>query len=134
MASFWRLSCSSPRGFTGRFCASAVGALPFYLSGSTAGYTDAFLGDGDLGAVSEFLTIRFDGARFRSDPTEAEVAVLLDVYRAHLAKYQADKEAATKLINTGESKPDKELDPSQLAAWTMLGNLILNLDETMTKS
>ncbi|MBC8357111.1 MAG: DUF1553 domain-containing protein [Planctomycetes bacterium] len=67
-------------------------------------------------------------------PTEAELAVLLDVYRANLAKYQADKEAATKLISVGDSKPIENLDPSQLAAWTMIGNLILNLDETMTKS
>ena len=68
------------------------------------------------------------------NPTEAELAVLLDVYRANLAKYRADAEAATKLINIGDSKPDEKLDPSQLAAWTMIGNLILNLDETMTKS
>ncbi|MDP6719207.1 MAG: DUF1553 domain-containing protein, partial [Pirellulaceae bacterium] len=67
-------------------------------------------------------------------PTEAELAVLLDVYRANLAKYRSDTGAATKLINIGDSKPDEKLDPSQLAAWTMIGNLILNLDETMTKS
>jgi hypothetical protein len=66
-------------------------------------------------------------------PSDAELAVLLDVYRSNLARFQADKETATKLINIGESKPDENLDPSELAAWTMIGNLILNLDETVTK-
>jgi len=66
-------------------------------------------------------------------PQAKELEVLLDVYKAGLAKFEADKEAATKLINVGESKPDEKLDTSQLAAWTMVANLILNLDETITK-
>jgi len=66
-------------------------------------------------------------------PQAKELEVLLDVYKASLAKFEADKEAATKLIAVGESKPDATLDTSQLAAWTMVANLILNLDETITK-
>jgi hypothetical protein len=66
-------------------------------------------------------------------PKADETAVFLDVYRAHLAEYQRDKEAAAKLIAVGDSKPDASLDPSELAAWTMVANLILNLDETITK-
>ncbi len=66
-------------------------------------------------------------------PQAKELEVLLDVYKATLAKFEADKEAAKKLINVGESKPDETLDPSQLAAWTVVANLILNLDETITK-
>jgi hypothetical protein len=67
-------------------------------------------------------------------PKDAELAVLLDIYRTNLATYQGDKEAAGKLIAVGESKRDEKLDPSELAAWTMVGNLILNLDETVTKN
>jgi hypothetical protein len=66
-------------------------------------------------------------------PQAKELEVLLDVYTVSLANFEADKEAATKLINVGESKPDATLDTSQLAAWTMVANLILNLDETITK-
>jgi hypothetical protein len=33
----------------------------------------------------------------------------------------------------GESKPDDKLNPSELAAWTMVGNLLLNLDEVINK-
>ena len=48
--------------------------------------------------------------------------------------FRSDKEAAEKLVSVGESKRDpKQLDVSQLAAWSMVANTILNLDETMTK-
>ena len=40
---------------------------------------------------------------------------------------------AQKLVAVGETKPDPTLDPVELAAWTMIGNLILNLDEVINK-
>jgi hypothetical protein len=50
-----------------------------------------------------------------------------------LAAYQASKEEATKLISYGDSKRNESLDVSELAAWTMMANLVLNLDEAVTK-
>ncbi|ADB19199.1 protein of unknown function DUF1549 [Pirellula staleyi DSM 6068] len=66
-------------------------------------------------------------------PTEAEQAVLLRMYEAHLADYTADKPAAEKLIATGASPRDASLDVTSLAAMTMVSNLVLNLDEVVTK-
>ncbi len=66
-------------------------------------------------------------------PSDAELAVLIDVYKTCLKKFEMDTERATKLISVGESKPNETLDASQLAAWTMVANMILNLDETITK-
>ena len=66
-------------------------------------------------------------------PSDAESAVLLDVYGSSLAKFRSDTEAASQLVAVGESKPDPKLDVASLAAWTMVANLILNLDETITK-
>ena len=37
------------------------------------------------------------------------------------------------LIAIGDAKPDAKLDPVELASWTMIANLILNLDEVVTK-
>ncbi len=37
------------------------------------------------------------------------------------------------MISTGETKPDPRYEPAELAAWTMIGNVILNLDEVITK-
>ncbi len=57
----------------------------------------------------------------------------MSAYRDHRATYRGDVEAAKRLIEVGESKPDPMLDPSELAAWTMVANLVLNLDEVITK-
>jgi hypothetical protein len=66
-------------------------------------------------------------------PTESERAVLLKLHADHLAHYQANQDAAVKLLSVGESKRDDSLDPAQHAAMTMMANLLLNLDETITK-
>ena len=50
-----------------------------------------------------------------------------------LAHYQAHPEDAKQLISFGESKPDASIDSASLAAWTMLANELLNLDEVLTK-
>jgi hypothetical protein len=51
---------------------------------------------------------------------------LLAFYKAHLAD-------AAKLIAVGESRPDPSLDVPSLAAWTMLANEMMNLDEVLNK-
>ena len=63
-----------------------------------------------------------------------EVNELMSVYADHLQHYQANHEAAGQLIAIGESKADENLDPVELAAWTMVGNLVLNLDEVISKN
>jgi hypothetical protein len=66
-------------------------------------------------------------------PDAREMAELLASFHDHLATYTGDVTAARKLIAVGESKPDGTLKPSELAAWTMVANLILNLDEVLNK-
>ena len=45
----------------------------------------------------------------------------------------ADKEAATKLLSVGEAPRNDKLPVDQHAAMTMMANLLLNLDEAITK-
>jgi hypothetical protein len=66
-------------------------------------------------------------------PDATELGELAAAYRDHLAVFTKDVEAAKKLINVGESKPDGRLNPSELAALTMVANLVLNLDEVISK-
>ena len=66
-------------------------------------------------------------------PGDDELAILMQTYAKHLAEYQANVEAAQKLIRVGDSEPNESLNPSELAAWTMIANLLMNLDETVTK-
>ena len=63
-----------------------------------------------------------------------EVAVLQRVVRAAAcAASSRTPQAAKKLLAVGEAPRDEALDPAELAAWTMVASVILNLDETMTK-
>jgi Protein of unknown function (DUF1553) len=66
--------------------------------------------------------------------TRDESRILLDIYQQQLTDYQNDKEAAEKLLDVGGFKARPELDHADLAAWTMVANTILNLDETITKN
>ena len=66
-------------------------------------------------------------------PNSSERAVLLDTLEKYRAKYQKDPEAAQKIISVGESPVNSKLNKTELAAYTMVANLLLNLDETVTK-
>jgi hypothetical protein len=66
-------------------------------------------------------------------PTEIEVEHLLRLYQENLEKYRKDPAAAKKLATGGLPEPPKELDLAELAAWTVVANILLNLDETITK-
>lgn len=49
------------------------------------------------------------------------------------ARIALNPDEAAKLTQVGESKPDASVNQSDLAAWTLVANLILNMDETITK-
>ena len=67
-------------------------------------------------------------------PTEKETKVLRTLLDSRLASFRRDKKAALKLLSVGESPRDVRLDVAELAAWTTVAIVILNLDETITKS
>jgi uncharacterized protein DUF1553 len=67
-------------------------------------------------------------------PREKEVAVLRRVFEAEHARFGKDRAAAEKLLKVGESPRDAKLDTAELAAWAMVANAILNLDEVVTRN
>ncbi|HSU66129.1 MAG TPA: DUF1549 and DUF1553 domain-containing protein, partial [Tepidisphaeraceae bacterium] len=67
-------------------------------------------------------------------PRPEEADVLLSLYRKHLAEYTQDKGAAAKLLGVGDAEAPKDLDVSELAAWTSVARVVLNLSETITRS
>jgi hypothetical protein len=66
-------------------------------------------------------------------PDAKDLSELTAALQDFLAHYAKDPGAARDLLSTGESKPDPRYSPGELAAWTMIGNVILNLDEVVTK-
>jgi hypothetical protein len=67
-------------------------------------------------------------------PEAEETAIIEQQLTTHLAHYRQDMAAAKKLIAEGQSKAKPELAPAELAAYTLVANTILNLDETLTRN
>lgn len=66
-------------------------------------------------------------------PAEPILKILTHGFEDYRRRYLQDKEAAKSLLAVGRSKPDESLDPAELAAYTAVANILLNLDETVTK-
>jgi hypothetical protein len=66
-------------------------------------------------------------------PSAEETAVLKAVYERQVERYRDDKPAAEKLLSVGESPRGDGLDVAELAAWTNVASVILNLDEAVTR-
>jgi len=74
------------------------------------------------------------GRRLLARPFSArEQAVLMKNAADLEAFYKGHAQEAKDLIAVGESKADETLDPGLLAAWTMVVNQLLNLDEVLCK-
>jgi hypothetical protein len=66
-------------------------------------------------------------------PDPEELAILLEQAKEALANYRQHDDEAKALLAVGASKCDARLNPKELAAWTTVAGIILNLDETITK-
>jgi hypothetical protein len=64
---------------------------------------------------------------------EREQAVLLPLLDRTRRKFDADPQAAASLLEVGEAPRLATLDPAELAAWSVVAQSVLNLDETLTK-
>ena len=82
--------------------------------------------------IQEQLAFGFELATARL-PDEREISILQSTLENHLSQFQSDPESAQQLIKIGESMASESIETIKLAAWTMIANLILNLDEVLTK-
>jgi hypothetical protein len=81
---------------------------------------------------AERIAFAFHRATARS-LSAAESRTLLDSFQYYRDTYQTDPEAARKLVSHGEYPRNEKLNISELAAYTTVASLILNLDELLTK-
>jgi hypothetical protein len=76
----------------------------------------------------------FLARRLLARPLRAEEAATVQASLKDLEEYyKAHADDAKQLIAVGEAKTDTALDPAPLAAWTMLTNELMNLDEVLNK-
>lgn len=86
-------------------------------------------GGDSIAARIDVLGLRLVARRFRPK----EEVVIESSLDELLAYYRNHPEEAQQVITVGESKPDASIDAPTLAAWTMLSNELMNLDEVLNK-
>jgi hypothetical protein len=86
-------------------------------------------GPANTDAVITFLAERLLSRPLRPEERGIVKGTLDDM----LSHYRADSAAAAELLTVGERKPDPSVDAPTLAAWTMIANQLMNLDEVLNK-
>lgn len=67
-------------------------------------------------------------------PTRGELEVLERIHARAREMFRTEPQKAAKLLEVGESPTGKKFDPIELAAWTMVAQVLLNLDEVVTRN
>jgi hypothetical protein len=67
-------------------------------------------------------------------PTNGQVKTLVSLYEKELAQYQPDTAAATKLATEPLGPLPENANPAETAAFTVVANVLLNLDAVLTKN
>jgi hypothetical protein len=68
------------------------------------------------------------------EPSPKELARLEGLQRRHAASFAADEAGAKELLGTGNRPADPSLPAVELAAWTSVARVVLNLHESVTRS
>ena len=66
-------------------------------------------------------------------PSEFEMSVLRKSLQRNRQRYTADPNAAEELISFGESRADASIESHELAAFTVIASMLLNLDEVINR-
>jgi len=67
-------------------------------------------------------------------PRPEEFQTIEALLEKQLTEYRADPAAAQALLKIGQAPAPAEIDPAELAAWTNIARVLLNLHETITRS
>ncbi|MFT6863207.1 MAG: hypothetical protein ACJAVK_001768 [Akkermansiaceae bacterium] len=66
--------------------------------------------------------------------TTREIEIVIRLFEKNLARFRENPEAAKQFLAVGESSRDESIDPAEHAAWMVVAQTILNLDESLTRN
>jgi hypothetical protein len=102
---------------------------PTYLEAARKLAERAIRLDGDrrarIARMFELVTIR--------PPSSEELRILENEFEERLLQFSANQSDADALLHTGSSSYDQTIDAAELAAYTTIASIVLNLDETITR-
>jgi hypothetical protein len=87
----------------------------------------------EAGPTNDARINRMSEILLAHDATPKSMAILESSLQQMQQHFTADTRAAHALVHEGESKPAANIPEPELAAWTMIANEMLNLDETLNK-
>jgi hypothetical protein len=67
-------------------------------------------------------------------PDADELRIVATALAKQRELFVADPAGAKKVVQAGESKPKGVAPDSEVATWAMIANLVLNLDESVTRN
>ncbi len=85
------------------------------------------------GSTGERITWAWQQALQR-DPTATELKAMQSLLENRLADYRSNSAAVDDLLKTGSAPVPPAMDRAELAAWTHVARVLLNLHETITRS
>ncbi|MHB8955329.1 MAG: PSD1 and planctomycete cytochrome C domain-containing protein [Pirellulaceae bacterium] len=85
------------------------------------------------GAPEERL-VRAWQLALQRNPRQDEVKTMLELLDLHRGVYRADPKAAEELLKVGFAPAPADMDKVELAAWTHVARVLLNLHEAITRS
>ena len=104
---------------------------PTFTEASNAMASELLAGVG-IDSVSSFITAAYLRALSR-EPKVEEIAGLEDLFQEQREYYRNNQDDAIKLLKIGLSKQVTDGDVAELAAYSMVCRVILNLHETITR-
>lgn len=83
-------------------------------------------------SVDERIVVGFRLVTARR-PSPAETAIIRETLEAERQRFRDRPDDAARLLGVGDSPRDDQLDTAELAAWTNVARMLLNLNEAITK-
>jgi hypothetical protein len=104
---------------------------PIYVEAARA-FAERIVRDAS-GSVDERIQFAYRQILNRKARPE-EVKLLASIHDKHLQEFRTEKQAPDLLLQVGDHPAPREMDAAELATWTSVARVILNLHETITRN